>query len=67
MQALKYSFQVGGDSTVECEEFAVDEAGDGEGVEGLHEEFVGFLVVLVEALRPEVEEGGHLAAFVVSA
>jgi len=48
------------------EELVVDETTDGEGIEGLHEEVVGLLIVLVDALGPEVEELGHLSALMVA-
>ena len=51
---------------MESEEFLVDEAGDRQGVEGVHEEFISLEVVLVETLRSEVEKGRHLPAFVVT-
>ena len=61
-----YCFEVRGDASVQGEELAVDQTRDGDQVEGIHQEVVDLLVVLVEALLPKVEEGGHLPALVVA-
>ena len=62
-----YQLEVRGDAAVDREEPLVDDAGQREEVEALHEEVIDLLVVLVETLAAEVEEVGHLAALVVSA
>jgi hypothetical protein len=51
---------------MESEELIIHETGDGEGIEGLHEQVVSLLVVLVNALGSEVEELGHLTTLMVS-
>lgn len=50
---------------MESEELVVHETRDGQRVEGLHEQVVGLLVILVDALSSEVEELGHLTALMV--
>lgn len=52
---------------MDCQELVVDEAADGEDVEGVHEQVVGLLVVLSQHLDPEVEERRHLPSLVVAA
>jgi len=47
------------------QKLVIDKARNGEGIESFHEELVGLLIVLVDTLRSEVEELGHLAALVV--
>ena len=44
----------------------IDQTGNRDQVERIHQEVVDLLVVLVEAFLPKVEEGGHLAALMVS-
>lgn len=61
------AFELGGNAAVEGEELAVDDGGDGQPVEGLHEHVVDLLVELLEALVAEVVVGSHLPALVVSA
>ena len=51
---------------MKCKELVVDEAGDGQCIKGLHEEFIYFLVVFVETLCSEVKELSHLSAFVIA-
>ena len=50
---------------MESEELVVHETGDGQRVESLHEQVVGLLVILVDALSSEIEELGHLTALMV--
>ncbi len=51
---------------MEREELIVYKTRDRQRVEGLHEQVVRLRVVLVQTLRPEIEEGRHLATLVVS-
>lgn len=51
---------------MDCEEPMVDDAGEREEVETVHEHVVNLLIVLVDALCPEIEEVGHLPALVVA-
>lgn len=55
-----------GDSPVHAEELLVDDGREGELIEKVHDAVVHLLVVLVEALGPEIEEGSELPAFVVA-
>ena len=48
------------------QKLSVEDAGEGEGVEAVDEPLVGLLVALVQALRSEVEEVGHLTTLVVA-
>jgi len=45
----------------------INKAGNGQRIEGLHEQIVGLQVVLRQDLIPEVEMLGHLPALVIPA
>ena len=49
-----------------AEELAVDDGGEGQLIEEVHDLLVELLVVLGETLRSEVEEGGEQPALVVA-
>lgn len=51
---------------MQSKELVIDEAGDGQCIKGLHEEFIRFLVILVDTLSSEVEKLSHLPALVVA-
>ncbi len=51
---------------MECDEFLVDDAGERQGVEALHDEIVDLLVVLTEDLLAEIKVRSHLTALVVA-
>jgi hypothetical protein len=54
------------DASVHAEVLVVHDAGDGHGVEALHEDLVGLLVERVDDLLPEGEVLRHVAALVVA-
>ena len=49
------------------DELIIDKAGNGQRIEGLHEQIVGLQVVLRQYLIPEVEMLGHLPALMIPA
>lgn len=51
---------------MKSQELIVDEAGNGQGIKGLHEQIVDLLIVLVQALSSEIEELSHLSALVIA-
>lgn len=55
-----------GDTSVNAQEFPVNEAGEWQVVEELHDSVIDVLVVLDETLLSEVEVRSQLPAFVVS-
>ena len=61
-----YHLQLGRYASVHREEPLVDDAGQREQVEALHEHLINLLVVFIEALGLEVEVAGHLPALVVA-
>lgn len=51
---------------MQCQKLPIDQTGDRDQVERIHQEVVDLLVVLVEAFLTKVKKGGHLPTFMVT-
>lgn len=55
-----------GNASMQGQEFIINEARNRQSIERLHEQFVCFLVILIQTLCAEVKELSHLSALVIA-
>jgi hypothetical protein len=51
---------------MKSKEFIIYQTRDWECIKGIHVEIIGLLIILIKTLSTEVEELGHLSAFMIT-